>query len=181
MRSKIETLQDKSSAARLARLEAHINGCILRGTSCDYYSELHKTKLGWATNRINKDWRERYKLTIDLVVEVTTCLNQGESRIQSIERACTVRASDIRSEIYRIQSSMDNQSTLSTNHISTPPHEPVGLDQGEPVQPSGVQQEGGVPPPCPAPIPVEPLQETPRPPMSTTPVDRGFSAIRQPS
>ena len=28
----IETMQDETSAARLARLEAHINGCILYGT-----------------------------------------------------------------------------------------------------------------------------------------------------
>ena len=98
---RIETLQDESSAARLARLEAHLNGCILRGTSCDYYSELHQTKLDWATNRINEDRRERDELT-KRVDELTTCLNQGESKIQSIERACSVRASDIRSEIYRI-------------------------------------------------------------------------------
>ena len=45
---RIETLQDESSAARIARLEAHISGCILRGTSCDYYSELHQTKLSCA-------------------------------------------------------------------------------------------------------------------------------------
>ena len=42
---RIETLQGESSAARIARLEAHVSGCILRGTSCDYYSELHQTKL----------------------------------------------------------------------------------------------------------------------------------------
>ena len=69
---------------------------------------------------------------------------------------------------------MGNQSTLSINPTSTPPHEPAGLNLGGPVQPSAVQREGGVPPPGPAPIPVEPLQEIPRPPTPTTPVDRGF-------
>ena len=116
-----------------------MNGCILPGTSCDYYSELHQTKLDWVTNRINEDQRERDELTKrvdelnDLVVELTTRLNQGEIKIQSIERACSVQASDICSEIYRIQRSVDNQSTLSTNHSSTPPHEPTGLNQGEHV------------------------------------------------
>ena len=33
---------------------------------------------------------------------------------------------------------------------------------------------GGVPPPGPAPIPTKPLQEIPRPPTLTTPVDQGF-------
>ena len=58
---------------------------------------MHQTKLDWATNRINEDRRERDELTKrvdelnDLVVELNTCLNQGESKIQSIERACSVR------------------------------------------------------------------------------------------
>ena len=38
----------------------------------------------------------------NLVVELTTGLNQGESKIQSMEQACSVRASDIRSEMYRM-------------------------------------------------------------------------------
>ena len=53
---------------------------------------MHQTKLDLATNRINEDRRERDELTkrvdelSDLVVELTTRLNQGESKIQSIER-----------------------------------------------------------------------------------------------
>ena len=92
-------------AARLARIKAHIDGCILRGSSCEYYSELHQTKLGWATNRINKAMRERDELAkkaeelSDLVVELTTRLNQGESRIQSVDRVCTIQASDFCTEL----------------------------------------------------------------------------------
>ena len=82
----IETMQEEALAARVARIEAHIDGCILCGSSCEYYSELHQTKLGWAKNRINKATRERDELTkkveelSNLVVELTTRLNQGESR-----------------------------------------------------------------------------------------------------
>ena len=139
-----------------------MNGCILRGTSCDYYLELHQTKLDWATNRINEDRRERDELTKrvdelnDLVVELTTRLNQGKSKIQSIERACSVRALDICSETYRIQSSVGNQSTLSTNHSCTPPHEAPSLNQGGHVQPSHVQREGGTPPLAPPPFLLSP-------------------------
>ena len=85
---------------RLARIEAHIVGCILRGTSCEYWSEKHETKLTCATNRINEATRERDELTkkvkelSDLVLELTTHLNQGESQIQSVERVCTICASD---------------------------------------------------------------------------------------
>ena len=100
--------------------------------------------MDWATNSINEDRRERDELTkrvdelSDLLVELTTRLNQGESRIQSMERACTVHALEIRTELYWIQSSLGNQSTPSINPTSTPPHEPTGLDLGEPVQPSAV-------------------------------------------
>ena len=86
---RIETMQDETWAARLARLEAHINGCILGQTSCEYYLEVHQTKLDWATNRINEDQRERDELTkrvdelSDLVVELTMRLNQGESKVWS--------------------------------------------------------------------------------------------------
>ena len=93
---RIKTMQEETLAARLARIEAHIEGCILRGSSCEYWSEMHQTKLDWATNKINKATRERDELTkkveelSDLVVELTTRLNQGESRIQSVEWVCTI-------------------------------------------------------------------------------------------
>ena len=57
---------------------------------------MHQTKLDWAANRINEDRRARDELSKrvdelnDLVVELTTRLNQGESKIQSLERACSV-------------------------------------------------------------------------------------------
>ena len=97
---RIETMQEKTLAARLARIEAHVEGCIFQGSSCEYWSELQETKLSWATNRINEATRERDELTkkveelSDLVVEQTTRHNQGESRILSVERVCTIRASD---------------------------------------------------------------------------------------
>ena len=84
---RIETMQEENLAARLARIKAHVDGCILCGSSCEYYSELHQTKLGWAMNRINEAMRERDELTkkveelSDLVLELTTRLNQVESRI----------------------------------------------------------------------------------------------------
>ena len=142
-------MAEETLATRLARIEAHVEGCILRGSSCEYWSEMHQTKLSWATNKINQATRERDELNkkveelSDLVVELTTRLNQGESRILSVERVCTIRASDFHTQLYQIQ---DNQSKFTFNISSTPLHEPASLDTRELVHPSAVQQEGGNPP-----------------------------------
>ena len=144
---RIETMAEETLAIRLARIEAHIEGCILQGYYCEYWSELHETKLTWATNRISEATKERDELTrkveelSNLVLELTICLNQGESRIQSVERVCTVRASDFHTQLYRIHGTMDNQSTSTINPESTP-HEPASLDIREPVHPSVVRREG---------------------------------------
>ena len=169
-------MAEEPLATRLARIEAHIEGCILRGTSCKYWSDKHETKLAWATNRINEATREMNKLTkkveelSELVVELTTRFNQGESQIQSVERVCTIRASDFHTQLYQLQGSVDNQSTSTINPESTTPHEPTGLESREPVHPSVVCREGEDLPPVSA--TVEPLQDAPMTP--TTPVDLGF-------
>ena len=165
-------------ATRLARIEAHMERCILRGSSCEYWSEMHETKLTWATNRINEAMRERVELTkkveelSDQVVELTTRLNQGESRIQSVERACTIRASDFHTQLYRIQGNMGHQSTSTINPASTPPHEHASLNSREPIHPSVVRREGGdlhhVS------VSVQPTQEPPRPPDTHNPCGLGF-------
>ena len=139
-------MAEETIATRLARIEAHVEGCILRETSCEYWSEMHKTKLAWASNRINEATRERDELTTkveelsDLIVELTTSLNQGENRIQSVEGVCTFRASDIRIQLQQLQETMHNHSAATSPTPSTPPHEPTG-PRG-PVHPSVVRREG---------------------------------------
>ena len=141
---RIKTMQKETLAARLARIEAHIDGCILHRSSCEYYSELHQTKLDWAMSRINEATKERDELTrkveelSNLVVELTTRINQGESRILSVERVCTIWAADFHTELDRIQDNLGNQSKPSINPTSTPLHEPNSLEARESVHPSAV-------------------------------------------
>ena len=103
---------------------------------------MHKTKLAWATNRINEATREWDELTTkveelsDLIVELTTRLNQGENQILSVEGVCTFRASDIRVQLQQVQETMRNQSAATSPIPSTPFHEPTG-PRG-PVQSSAV-------------------------------------------
>ena len=133
---------------------------------------MHETKLAWATNRINEATRERDELSMkieelsDLIVELTTCLNQGENLILSVQGVCTFRASDIRILLQQLQETRRNQPAATSPTLSTSPHEPTG-PRG-PVHPSVVRREGEDLPL--APISVEP----PRPPTPITPVDQGF-------
>ena len=111
---------------RLARIEAHIKGCIFRGSPCERWTNKHETQLTWTTNRINEARREQDELTVkveelnELVVELTTQLNQGENQIRSMERVCTFRASYFHTQLHQLQGNMENQSTSMINPVSPP-------------------------------------------------------------
>ena len=60
---RIETMAEESITTRLARIEAHVKGCILRGSSCKFWSDKHEAKLTWATDSINEAIKERDELT----------------------------------------------------------------------------------------------------------------------
>ena len=72
-------------------------------------------------DRINEATKERDELNkkvkdlSELVVELTSRLNQGESQNQSVERVCTFPAADFHTQLHRLQGSMDNQSMLTIN------------------------------------------------------------------
>ena len=171
-------MAEETLATKLARIEAHVERCILRGSSCEYWSEMHETKLTWATNRINEAMRERVELTkkveelSDQVVELTTRLNQGESRIQSVERACTIRASDFHTQLYRIQGNMGHQSTSTINPVSTPP---MNMPASTPENPYTLVLYDGKGETCTMSLSLSSPRRSPlAPPTPTTPVDWGF-------
>ena len=60
----IETMAEEPLATRLARIEAHIKGCIFRGSSCERWTNKHETQLTWATDWINEARREQDELTM---------------------------------------------------------------------------------------------------------------------
>ena len=60
---RIETMAEEPLATRSARIEAHIEGCILQGSSCEFWSHKHEAKLTWATDSINEAIKERDELT----------------------------------------------------------------------------------------------------------------------
>ena len=155
---RIETMAEEHLATRLARIEAHIEGCILRGSSYEFWSHKHEAKLTWATDSINEAIKERDELTTkveelsELVVELTTRLNQAESQIRSVERVCTFRAADFNTQLHQLQDNQstglqDNQSTSTINPESTPSRKPIGPDSSESAHPSIVRREGGDLPP----------------------------------
>ena len=80
-------MAEEPLVTRLARIEAHVEDCILRGSFCEFWTNKHETQLTWATDRINETRKERDELTTkveelnELVVELTTRLNQGENQI----------------------------------------------------------------------------------------------------
>ena len=88
-------MAEEPLATRLAGIEAQIEGCILRGSSCEFWSNKHETKLTWATNRINEATKEMDELALkveelnELVVELTNRLNQGVDPLQEPPRPPT--------------------------------------------------------------------------------------------
>ena len=128
-------------------------------------------------DRINEATKERDLATKveelnELVVELTTRLNQGESQIRSVERVCTFRAADFHTQLHRLQGNVDNQSTSTINPECSPSREPTGPDSHESVHPSLVRREGGTPPPVSTLW--TPCRDSLAPPTPTTPVDWGF-------
>ena len=146
------TAQREMDPASLICIEADLAISKANNVKFDKWAIQQDGQIVLATNQIHKgrDEREAMRTAIEELTEqikvLTSRLDQGETRIRSVESVCTFHAADLRSLLQEVQHQREECSS-STEALINPPEPALpGPVVPEPVHPRAVRRKGENPP-----------------------------------